>query len=63
MTTYGMVWKTIPENQKNWIYQYIGKLIDGEYDGESLCLINRCLDPLELRVFKMLCYEAGKLGI
>ena len=33
MLTYAMVWETIPENQKQWIYLHIGKYIDGEYDG------------------------------
>lgn len=28
MLTYAMVWETIPENQKQWIYLYIGKYID-----------------------------------
>ena len=63
MLTYAMVWGTIPENQKQWIYLYIGKYIDGEYDGELRRLIERCLIPLQLRVFHRLCYEVGKLYI
>ena len=63
MLTYAMVWETIPENQKQWIYLYIGKYIDCEYDGELQCLIERCLAPLQLRVFHRMCYEAGKLYI
>lgn len=63
MLTYNMVWETIPENQKQWIYLYIGKYIDGEYDGELLCLIKRCLTPLQLSVFHMICYEVEKLYI
>ena len=63
MLTYNMVWETIPENQKQWIYLYIGKYIDSEYDGELQRLIERCLTPLQLRVFRMLCYETGKLYI
>lgn len=59
MLTYAMVWETIPENQKQWIYLYIGKYIDGE----SLCLIERYLTPLQLRVFRRLCHEVGKLYI
>ena len=51
MLTYAMVWETIPENQKQWIYLYIGKYIDGEYDGELRRLIERCLTPLQLGVF------------
>ena len=63
MLTYAMVWETIPENQKQWIYLYIGKYIDGEYDGELRRLIERCLTPLQLGVFHRLCYEVGKLYI
>lgn len=59
MLTYNMVWETIPENQKQWIYSYIGKYIDDEL----LRLIERCLTPLQLRVFHRICYEAGKLYI
>ena len=51
MLTYAMAWETIPENQKQWIYLYIGKYIDGEYDGELRRLIERCLTPLQLGVF------------
>lgn len=57
--TYCEVWETIPENQKQWIYLYIGKLIDGEYDSDLLCLINCCLNPLQLTVFKRICYEVS----
>ena len=59
MLTYAMVWETIPENQKKkqWIYLYISKYIDGEYDGELQRLIERCLTPLQLRVFHRICYE------
>lgn len=63
MLTYNMVWETIPENQKQWIYLYIGKYIDGEYDGELRRLIEWCLTPLQLGVFHRLCYEVGKLYI
>lgn len=63
MLTYAMVWEAIPENQKQWIYLYIGKYIDGEYDGELRRLIEQCLIPLQLRVFHRLCYEVGKLYI
>lgn len=63
MLTYNMVWETIPESQKQWIYLYIGKYIDGEYDGGLRCLIERYLTPLQLRVFRRLCHEVGKLYI
>lgn len=61
MLTYAMVWGTIPENQKQWIYLYIGKYIDGEYDGELRRLIERCLIPLQLRVFHRLWEEVCRL--
>lgn len=63
MLTYSTVWETIPESQKQWIYLYIGKYIDCEYGGELLCLIERCLTQLQLRIFHRMCYEAGKLYI
>ena len=61
MLTYAMVWGTIPENQKQWIYLYIGKYIDGEYDGELRRLRERCLIPLQLRVFHRLWEEVCRL--
>ena len=63
MLTYNMIWETIPESQKQRIYLYIGKYIDGEYDGELRRLIERCLTPLQLRVFHRLCYEVCKFYI